>query len=90
MKEKLQQQKPELYKEFSNVWDIKRRHEVPHLPPEYLYLLVCCFKPMCRHPPSGQGINSHGGGPKLDFIPLPAPDPPQPWGGDHCQSLLET
>ncbi len=90
MKEKLQQQKPELYMEFSKVWSMKQRHEVPHLPPQYLYLLVCCFEPMCPHPLCQVGKESihmewFPSGPQLDFIPLPVPDPAQPWGGDNCQ-----
>ena len=49
-KEQLRKQKPELYEYFRKVWDVGQRHEVPGLPSQYLYLLVCCFENDCPHP----------------------------------------
>lgn len=88
-KEQLQRENPDLYAHFETVWDVKKRHEVQGLPTQYLYLLVCCFSPNCPHPlcQAGRGGISFDwfpGGPRVDRIPLPVPDPAHPWGGDSC------
>lgn len=88
-KEELQRKEPELYEYFKMVWDTRQRHEVPGLPSQYLYLLVCCFKRDCPHPlcQSGKdGIRMEWfpGGPLVNQIPLPVPDPNYPWGNKAC------
>ena len=67
-KEELQRKEPELYEYFESVQNTRQRHEVPGLPSQYLYL------PMEWFP----------GGPRIDQIPMPVPDPSHPWGNTAC------
>ena len=88
-KDQLQREEPELYKYFETIWEMRQTHEVPGLPSQYLYLLVCCFQQGCPHPlcqagKEGIPMEWFPGGPRVDFIPLPVPDPAYPWGSDSC------
>ena len=79
----------ELYSCFEKVSEVKKRHEIPHLPPQYLYLLVCCFKEDCPHPLCQDGKNGlqmhwFENGPEYHKIPLPIPDPNHSWGNSSC------
>lgn len=89
-KEQLRKEKPDVYKYFKKVWDVRQRHEIPGLPPQYLYLLVCCFQHDCPHPLCQRGsevlsMEWYPGGPRVDTLPLPIPDPLQPWGNVLCK-----
>ena len=89
-KEQLRKQKPELYEYFRKVWDVRQRHEVPGLPSQYLYLLVCCFENDCPHPlcqrgSQGLSMEWYPGGPRVNTLPFPIPDPMQPWGNTLCK-----
>ena len=53
----------------------------------------CCYDPNCIHPVcSGAGSTSSdlhwfGGGPTVSYVPLPIPDPNQPWGSTKCKEV---
>ena len=88
-KEQLQRDDLELYNYFETVWRMRQRHEVDGLPAQYVYLLVCCFQQSCPHPLCQQGkegipMEWFPGGPNVNYIPLPVPDPAYPLGGDFC------
>ena len=89
-RDQLKSKHPELYAYFDKVAEVKRRHEVCRLPPQYLFQLVCCFQPHCPHPICHSGCQSNSlewfdGGPPVTHIPLPVPDPARPWGGSNCE-----
>ena len=89
-KRQLKKEKLELYEYFNNIWDVRQRHEVPGLPPQYLYLLVRCFDQSCPHPLCQLGCEGlsmvwYPGGPRVDSLPLPIPDPMQPWENALCE-----
>ena len=58
------------------------------LPAQYLFHLVCCFQSDCPHPICRSGNIKHlqwfENGPPVTSIPLPIPDPSQPWGASNC------
>ena len=88
-REKFKRDHPNLYSYVREVCDVQQRHFVPNLPPQYLYLLVCCFGDDCPHPLCKRGPNEISqswfpGGPNLKTIPLPVPHPSYPWGNTHC------
>ena len=87
-KDKLKVKKPEVYAEFEQVWAVKQRHEVGGLPPQYLFLLVCCFETGCPHPICRAGKKQdlvwYPNGPSLYSIPFPRPDLTRPWGSTSC------
>ena len=88
-KEKLEEKEPHLFEYFKMIWDIKKRHEIPSLPQQYLFGLLCCFEGECPHPvcqlgKEGTPVEWYPGGPKLGFIPMPIPDPECAWGNDSC------
>jgi len=89
-REELQKAEPDLYSVFKTVLEVKRRHEVSGLPQQYLFLLVCCFEHCCPHPLCQEGQEGNicmewfSNGPKVDSIPLPVPNPAQPWGSSKC------
>ena len=49
-KEKLKQEHPLVYQEISEIWDLRQQHLMPGYPPQYIYYLLCCFRPDCIHP----------------------------------------
>ena len=90
-KQKLAAEEPELYAYFTSISEIRRRHEVPGLPPQYLYMLMCCFQPSCPHPLCKTGKEGvpevwFEGGPPLNVIPMPIPDPIRMWGNSACST----
>jgi hypothetical protein len=91
-KEALQYQQPELHTHFQRVWDVRNRHMIKNLP-TYLFYLKCCFKEDCPHPVCQSGefvtLRWYSGGPTIDFLPFPFPDPKRPHGGscDTCKSF---
>ena len=75
-KEKLEKEEPNLFNYFKTVWDFKERHEIPSLPEQYLFGLVCCFNRNYLHPvyqsgKEGTHLEWYPRGPKLGYIPLP-------------------
>lgn len=90
-KEELRRKKPTLYSYFDKVWNVKNRHQVLDLPPQYLFLLVCCYGDNCPHPLCQTGkppceMTWFPGGPSVKTIPMPVPDPSRPWGNPICTS----
>ena len=88
-KESLKQKNPQLYAKFESVWDIRRRHMVHGLPSQYIFMLICCFKPGCSHPLCFKGkpdsiptwCNER---PPITHLPLPFEDEERPWGSSSC------
>lgn len=61
-------------------------------PPQYVYYLLCCFRPGCIHPLCQKHVGMSQSnfmwfpqGPPLTYLPLPVPDPERPWGNNSCQ-----
>ena len=81
---------PELYKYIEGIWDVKNRHEIHAMPPQYIFLRVCCFQKGCSHPLCQRGkegiqMEWFQGGPNVDKIPFPVSDPNQPWRSKDCR-----
>ena len=62
-------------------------------PQQYVYQLCCCFQEDCCHPLCKErvGFNTEevkwfAGGPPINRIPLPVPDPSRPWGDQNCST----
>ena len=87
-REELCRDEPELFAYFNTVWQMKQRHEIPGLPSQYLYVLICCFQKTCPHPLCQSGRKGvptwFPNGPTIHTIPLPVPDPAFPWGNKSC------
>lgn len=49
-KDELKVKKLNLFSYFKAVSVVRKRHEVTDLPPQYLFVLVCCFQSSCSHP----------------------------------------
>lgn len=80
-KRELEQARPELYAKFQKVWSVRSGHMVVGLPSSYIFFLKCCFKPGCIHPLCQKGPT---GGPSLNYLPFPFPDPSRQWGDPKC------
>ena len=92
-KENLRQSYPQDFQYFSEIWEIHKRHMVPELPTNYLFMLLPCYHPQCSHPECTKGKplvepTWYPGGPPLSFLPLPIPDPLRPWGGP-CEKCVD-
>ena len=88
-KDTLRQEHPQLFNEFQSVWDVRQHHLVHELPNQYIFLLLCCFRPDCAHPLCRKGqmgtlSTRYEGGPPITHLPLPVPDPDRPWGNSSC------
>jgi len=62
---------------------------VCNLPTQYVFLLVCCYKPTCLHLLCQKGKplsvpTWYPNGPPVTTLPLPIPDPDRPWGNANC------
>ena len=84
----LEQAQPELYANFQNVWNVRNGHMVMGLPSSYIFLR-CCFKPgyihpLCQRGPQHAVSTWYPGGPSLNYLPFPFPDPSRPWGDPKC------
>ena len=92
-KDRLRQEKPKLFAYFQKVWRVRNQHLQQGLPAQYVFLLVCCFKPDCPHPLC-EGNQQHpppqmkwfNDGPSIGKIPLPVADPSRPWGDLNCST----
>ena len=88
-KAELKKADPDLFVYFNKVWEVRNNHMLEGYSPQYLFILKCCFKDGCPHPLCARGPPDvhtwFPGGPSLDYIPLPVPDPAQPWGNPNCQ-----
>ena len=88
-KVQLQNTKPELFKYFESIWAVRKRHMVPGLPKQYVFMLIACYDSSCIHPlcQKGEPESPHTwfeNGPSVSMFPLPVKDPERPWGG-QCQ-----
>ena len=58
---------------------------VRNLPTSYLFFLKCCFEKECPHPVCQSGQSTilawYPGGPTVNYLPFPFPDPQRPHGG---------
>ena len=90
----LKQKEPEQYAFFQSVWDVRTRHMVPNLPSQYIFMLLCCYRPDCCHPVCKHGPPTsppkwYTGGPPITHLPLPVLDEQRLWGSE-CQSCHGT
>lgn len=90
-KEKLEKEEPDLVNYFKTVWDVKEQHEIPSLPEQYLFGLVCCFNRVCPHTVCQSGkegihLEWYPGGPKLGYIPS---NPQYEWRNKSCNNCKE-
>ena len=87
-KEELKRLNPGRFKYIESIWNIRLKHGTPNLPVQYCFMLKCCYKTTCPHPFCRDGnplsLQWFPGGPEVAFIPLPIPDPKQPWGSTNC------
>ena len=93
-KDELQMKEPELYSHFVEVWKVRDNHYHKELPPQYIFLLTCCYKADCPHPlckdgPPAEELRWYPNGPTLSQNLLPVPDPAQPYGNPNCNSCEE-
>jgi len=88
-KEKLKRDNPGRYQYIESIWNIRLNHGIPNLPVQYCFMLKCCYKTICTHPFCRDGnpfsLQWFPGGPEVSFVPLPIPDPEQPWGSTDCE-----
>lgn len=78
-KEELRMNDPELFSHFTEVWKVRENHYHQNMPPQYIFLLTCCFKPDCPHPlcregPPARELRWFPNGPTLKQNLLPVPD----------------
>ena len=88
-KDELKKADPDLFVYFNKVWTVRKNHMLEGYPPQYLFILKCCFKEGCPHPLCVRGPPDvhtwFPGGPNLGYIPLPVPDPARSWGSLNCE-----
>ena len=87
--EVLRRKDPQIYSYLEEVWAVRNNHMVKDLPTQYLFHLVCCYKPTCSHPFCQAGTHKElpkwfPGGPDVSYLPLPICDPARPWGSPNC------
>ena len=68
---------------------------IPNLPPQYIFFLVCCYKPHCTHPLCSQQSSSsdlqrwYESGPLVSYLPLSIPDPNRSYGNHKCKECKD-
>ena len=86
-KEQLKRENPDRWAAME-VWNIRRQHMVGDFPPQYVFYQKCCFAPKCEHPLCQRSSHPlptwYPRGPSLNFLPVPIPDPAQPWSNTTC------
>jgi len=77
------------------VWELREQHMIKGYPPHFH--LCCCFRRACIHPLCQQNVGSsignykwYEGGPSVDNLLLPVPDPKRPWGDTNCPDCKGT
>lgn len=90
-KAELQNQHPQLYEYFNNIWMLRKRHMVTNLPYKYVFQLLPCYEKECPHPVCIAGKPEaeycwYKDGPPVSYLPIPIPDQERPWGGKNCES----
>ena len=67
--------------------------QVKNLLSEYVFALRACYEAECNHPicqmQRGRPTDElvwYNGGPSVQFLPLPVPDPERPWGSKKCKN----
>ena len=78
-----------LYTYLDEVWTVRNSHIVNELPPQYLFVLLPCYKNDCSHQLCRKGKPENDrlwyeNGPPLANIPFPIPDHKRPWGSHDC------
>ena len=94
-REALQRNDPQIYSYIEDVWAVRNNHMVKDLPTQYLFHLVCCYKPTCYHPFCKAGTHKElpkwfPGGPDVSYLPLPICDRARPWGSPSCPDCSGT
>ena len=79
-KKALQNNHPEQFQYIDKIWNLRNSHMVKGLPSKYVFHLVCCYNRKCIHPVCQNGPPDdphawYAGGPPVNFLPLPVPDP---------------
>lgn len=90
-KVELKKKKPEMYRYFESIWNLRERHMVKNLPSEYVFALKACYNVKCSHPVCQKGklpneLAWYSGGPSVQFLPFPVPDPKRCWGSKNCET----
>ena len=88
-KAELKKKEPNQYHYFEQVWNLRNQHMVPNLPSGYVFALKACYKEGCIHPVCKNGKPANDslwfpGGPSIQYLPFPVPDPKRPWGAKEC------
>lgn len=84
-----------MYEYCEDVWNVRSNHMVANLPPQYIFFLVCCYKPHCTHPLCSQQSSSsnlqrwYESGPLVSYLPLPIPDPNRSYGNHKCKECKD-
>ena len=77
---------PSTYSYIQSVWNIRTNHLVHNS--QYVFQLICCYKPECPHPYCKNGYKElpkwFSDGPYVSYLPIPIPDPARPWGSSNC------
>ena len=78
-KKRLLDTKPDVYENFQSMWTVRNNHMVKNLPPQYVFMLLPCFKKGCIHPVCKRGPYQeqklwYKGGHPLSLFPIPIPD----------------
>ena len=71
------------------MWNIRNNHLIQNLPTQYIFHLVCCYKPSCSHPYCKSGYYKDlpkwfSNGPNVSCLPVSILDPARPWGSTNC------
>lgn len=92
-RECLRKENREMYQHFEKVWSVRNAHQLPNLPPQYCFALVCCMKSGCPHPICASGKDPrccwYDGGPPCTYIPLPIVDRTRIWGRSDCDECIK-
>ena len=87
-KELLTSEDSELCAKLNSALELLKMHMMSSLPSQYLFYLRCCYQPDCIHPvcraEKPQERLWYSDSPPLSFLPLPTPDPANPYG-NMCQ-----
>ena len=49
-KKRLRDNKPNVYKQFESIWNVRNNHMVNNLPAQYAFMWLVCWKKGCLHP----------------------------------------